>query len=532
MMAIAAILVCAGCGPKRAPLAMLKEADEAFAARDYGRAAWLYHELKTAYPDSVTVRISLGFTYLKLGWLPYAGGEFSRALELSGRRNALAWLGLGMYYMRSDDWKLAMFCYGHARALDTQNPLVYMKLGMAYYQSREYANAAMNFTHAASLGNKSDALYALIGSCYERAAQWPLAVENYERAFAANKQNAEAARRLAVLYRDRFSNMRKAREYFQAFAKLDPERAKAVAETFEPRSGPLISNPVPFVAVAEPAETQQAAEAAAPAPAPPLSPAEKQARELADYYMRLGSRSVSNELPKDALRYFKQAVEKDPSRAYLNKEIAKIYEREFHDLNMAITYYEKYLEACRNNDEEFQASVAYVKKLREEYERIEGAERKRRLEEEERKRREEDERKHAEDERRRQAEARAAEEPETYDAAINRGAAMIASSQLEEARRYFQKAITINQAYPNAYYNLGLVYVMQTNFTDAIAYFQQALEKNPNYAESHLALGTVYDRLQQREAALEHFTTYLELAPNTSYADLVREWITRNAGAR
>ena len=534
MLMFVALLVCAACLPCRAaqqpPLALLDEADAAFTAGDFGRAAWLYNEVKRSYPESSTVRISLGSTYLKLGWLRYAGGEFSKALELTARTNTLAWIGLGCYYDRTNEPAQALLCYAHACRCDPANAFACRALGAAQYRAKDYSRAADTLLRAAALGLESEGLYALVGSCDEKHARWKGARDNYEKAFALNPNNAELARRLMLLNRDRFRDREKAVHYFTAFEKLNPQAAAREKPLFDRApSGVLVTNPY-----------LNSAGAPGTNPPPPaagatqvVSSAEAQQRSEADYYASLAERSLMNELPKEAIRYYKLALEKDPRRAAYNREIARLYEREFHDLNLALKFYDRYLESCKNNDQEFQDMLAYVKSLRQQYDSVESGERTRRQEEEDRQRAEEQARQKAETERQQRVMQDVAQQPESYDSVINRGAdEWRKHSDAEAARRYFQKAIAINPAYANAYYNLGLLCLAQTNFTAAIEYLSTALQKNPAFADSHLALGSVYDRLGKKPNATEHFTLYLELAPGGQYASAVRDWLSKNAGAQ
>jgi tetratricopeptide (TPR) repeat protein len=534
---LAAALLCVGlmpgCGEAPSTAAMLREADLAFESGSFGRAAHLYYQLRRRYPDVPSLRISLGSTYLKLGWLPYAGGEFSEALRLSNWTNAFAWLGLGTYYARTSDWKLAALCFSHARTSAPADPLVYRKLGNAFVNAREYSNAAENYLHAATLGDRSDELYTVVGMCYERTADWPRAVGAFEQALTLNSKNIVAIHHLATLYRDRFSNVPKARQYHEMLMELSPELARAEADALEQRArDALVSNPIPAQTAASNGPPDNATNTPTTAAKVPTKEeiVAAQKRTQADYYQDLAHISLSNDLPKQALRYFERALEADSARGHYNYDIAHLYEETFDDLSQALRYYERFLEACKD-DPRFEPTLLHVEDLRARYRR-QDEERRRRVAEEEDRKRAEAERRQREEEQRRAAFAEAQQSPETYDSVIEAGAGHLRTKDLDEARRYFQKAVTLNPRYPNAYYNLGLVCVLQTNHDAGVEYFSTALTKDPSFAEAHLALGTVYAQQQKTADAIEHFTIYLELAPNTSFAASVRDWLTKNAGAR
>lgn len=540
---MACLILCNGCSSSQ-PSAMecLHAADAAYRNGDYARAAALYYSMRTEYPDIPAIRISLGYTYLNLGWLRYAGGEFSKAVELSDSTNALAWIGLGTYYAMTNEWKHAGQCYAHARTYAPDTPVVYRKLGNAFFHTKEYKQAAYNFQHAARLAEPDDDLHETIGICREKSAQWQAAVKAYEKAYEINPGNVHAVHRLALLYRDRFNNIPKARLYFGILERLDSELAAEESAAFKKAfKESIVQNPNIEKPATATAQTNNAGAAAREGTATPAVTTEETRKKIqeeqqhsrADYYEALAKKSLANNLPKEAVRYYVKALQEAPDRGYYNQEIAQLYEKNFEDLILALKYYDAYLKYAQENErEDFDDTVAYVKTLREKHSQIEADARRQRRLEEERKAREEEERRLAAEQARKEAFEAAKEEPQSYDEVINTGVEHMRDGNIEEARRFFQKALTINDAYPNAYYNLGLIYLKKTNYTAGIEYFNKALEKDPQYAESYLALGTVYDRLNRIPDATENFIHYLELAPNTSFATSVREWLTQNAGAR
>jgi len=527
LLALLGLALLAACARQPSPLLLLKEADQAFQAGDFPRAAYLYYRLKRSpsFRQHDGIRVSLGSTYLRLGWLPYAAGEFSSALKLSANTNALAWLGLGTYYARTNDWTSAILCFAHARSLDPYNPAVYLKLGNVFFQAREYAQAADNFLYAASLGLESDLLYGAVALCYERTAQWPRAAAAYEKAHKLNPKNDRIVRRAAALYRDQLGNMAKTRYFYDTLKRLNPDAARADAQYFEDKLRSAITTN-PFLAALS--------STAAPPPSAALSTNHAtplQRVTQADYYESKARVSLLNDLPKEALKYYRLALEADPQRARYNRDIAEIYEKYFQDLNLAIKHLDRFLELCKD-DAQFEQVLAHRNALREQYDR-QDAERLRRQQQEELQRRALEEQRRIEAEQRQRA-FEATPAPETYDAALAAGARFMRedSLNLSEARRMFETAISINPSYPDAFYNLGLIAVRQTNFSDSIQYFKTALEKDPRYAKAHLALGMVYERLLDRSNAIENYAQYLDLMPNDAYSTTVRERIEKLAAAQ
>ncbi|RLD10628.1 MAG: hypothetical protein DRI44_05605 [Chlamydiae bacterium] len=512
-----------GCKKKQTPAQLAQEANSAFNAGNYGRAAWVFNKLKREFSDNANIHISLGYTYLKLGWPKYAGGEFSVALELTGQTNALAWIGLGSAYAAKGNSKSAILSYLHAAIYDPGNPLLYIKMGNVFYNSGAFNAAARNYLHAASLGKRGAKLYSTIGKCYEHSAQWAKAVNAYEQALSLDNNNSTIVHHLLVIYRDRFNNVAKTKAYYKLLQKLNPELADAESKLYRNKiDQSLITNPnLQVVANNSVAKKLSKKEIH-----------QKQNRAEADRYENLARLSLTNELPKEALKYYKKALSTDETRTYLNKNIADLYETYLDELKLAIEYYSKYLNSCKKPGQEFDFTISKIKELQKKYNLIEAEERKQRRQAEleiENKSREK-ERLFIEQQKKELNDARKI--PQSYDEVIIEGVKQMKGKKYDKARAYFQKAISINPSFPNAYHNLGLVYFSQTNYISAVKYFKTAIEKNPKYADSYFTLGLTYIKLKKNEDATESFTYYLDLAPNTSYANWVNEWLIKNAGAR
>jgi len=512
-----------GCKKKPTPGQLAQEANAAFEAGDYGRAAWIFNELEREFRDNANIHISLGYTYLKLGWPLYAGGEFSVALELTGQTNALAWIGLGTAYAAEKNWKSAVLSYLHASTYDPENPSLYIKLGNLFYNCGSYNAAAKNYLHSASLGERSAKLYSVIGKCYERSEQWAKAVNAYEQALSLEKDNSTIVHHLLVIYRDEFNNIAKTKVFYKLLQKLNPELADEETESSQKKIlQSLVTNP----------NLQVSANDKSPKRLSREEIRQKQTQGEADRYENLAIISLTNELPKEALKYYKKAISTDEKRTYLNKEIAKLYEKEFNELKLAIEYYSMYLDVCKKPGEEFDAAVSKIKELQIKYNQIESEERNQRRQAElEKERSAREEKRHIIERQKRELEA-ARKIPQSYDEVIIEGVNRMEKKEYDQARKYFQKAINVNSSFPNAYHNLGLVYFSQTNYTTAVKYFKTAIKKNARYADSYLTLGLTYIKMERPEDATESFTYYLELAPNTSYANWVNEWLIKNTGAR
>lgn len=107
------------------------------------------------------------------------------------------------------------------------------------------------------------------------------------------------------------------------------------------------------------------------------------------------------------------------------------------------------------------------------------------------------------------------------------GIAYTQLSNLNEARRYYERAIKADKFYPEAVNNLGTVYYQQGNisyknkrqsrakgqYERAVAYYRQALQMRENMASVHSNLGYALFALGRYEEAFPCFQRALELDP-------------------
>ena len=60
---------------------------------------------------------------------------------------------------------------------------------------------------------------------------------------------------------------------------------------------------------------------------------------------------------------------------------------------------------------------------------------------------------------------------------------------LDDAIKFYEKAIDLNPNFADAYNNIGIVLLEMGQSDDAIKFYQKALEIEPSYAEAHNNLG-------------------------------------------
>jgi len=86
---------------------------------------------------------------------------------------------------------------------------------------------------------------------------------------------------------------------------------------------------------------------------------------------------------------------------------------------------------------------------------------------------------------------------------------------LEEARKNYQMALTLNPRYPDALNNLAAVYHGERKYKKAEKIYKRALKYGPNSAVTYRNLGTAYFSEGNYTAGAKAYQKALELNPNS-----------------
>jgi tetratricopeptide (TPR) repeat protein len=95
---------------------------------------------------------------------------------------------------------------------------------------------------------------------------------------------------------------------------------------------------------------------------------------------------------------------------------------------------------------------------------------------------------------------------------------------MKTARKYYEKAITVDATYPRAYYGLGLVALQEKNVKKAETRFMDAFEVG-SMPEAIYMLGQLYYDTGRKEHALVWFRKYLEKESTSQWAEKARDMI-------
>ena len=104
--------------------------------------------------------------------------------------------------------------------------------------------------------------------------------------------------------------------------------------------------------------------------------------------------------------------------------------------------------------------------------------------------------------------------PQTWIQLNKTGIAYHQMSELDTARKYYEKAIKQKKDYAEALNNLGAVWYAKKNYRRAVNYYKKALEIHPNSASMHSNLGTAYFARKQYEGASKEYQIALDLDPD------------------
>jgi tetratricopeptide (TPR) repeat protein len=89
---------------------------------------------------------------------------------------------------------------------------------------------------------------------------------------------------------------------------------------------------------------------------------------------------------------------------------------------------------------------------------------------------------------------------------------------LEQAKRYYEKALTMDGDNERAYYGLGTVYEQRGQKEEALAHYLEAVALDPDYVAAHFFAANLYDELDQTTLAIYHYEQVLAINPVHFYA--------------
>lgn len=108
--------------------------------------------------------------------------------------------------------------------------------------------------------------------------------------------------------------------------------------------------------------------------------------------------------------------------------------------------------------------------------------------------------------------------PSFADAYNQLGVAYYRKKNMEEAFRYYSKAIENNATNSTFHSNLGTLYFEKQDFNNALKAFGKAVELDPNYTEGLANLGSTYGALGDYDSALKYLHQCIRTSPDYAQA--------------
>lgn len=104
--------------------------------------------------------------------------------------------------------------------------------------------------------------------------------------------------------------------------------------------------------------------------------------------------------------------------------------------------------------------------------------------------------------------------PQTHVSLNKTGIAYHQLADMDQAARYYERAIKAKKDYPEALNNLGTIHYARKSYRRAVSQYNRALKVAPNSASIHSNLGTAWFARRKYDRAAECYQRALELDPD------------------
>lgn len=109
-------------------------------------------------------------------------------------------------------------------------------------------------------------------------------------------------------------------------------------------------------------------------------------------------------------------------------------------------------------------------------------------------------------------------DPEFAVAHNNMASALARKGNLREARAHYEEALKISPFFAGAYANMATFLAREGNFQKAVHFYEKALENDPLLVEANYNLGTILLNRGNIQAARNHYEKVLEVSPDFAEA--------------
>lgn len=113
------------------------------------------------------------------------------------------------------------------------------------------------------------------------------------------------------------------------------------------------------------------------------------------------------------------------------------------------------------------------------------------------------------------------------DVHFEKGVDYINQGDYQQAIEEFNRVISIDSEYVDAYCGIGIAYLNQKNYEKAIEAFEKTTALDPDNAIAYYLLGKAYEEIMNYEGAISAWNKFLALGPGGKRAQRVRKHIKR-----
>ncbi|MFB0526643.1 MAG: tetratricopeptide repeat protein [bacterium] len=113
------------------------------------------------------------------------------------------------------------------------------------------------------------------------------------------------------------------------------------------------------------------------------------------------------------------------------------------------------------------------------------------------------------------------------DVHFEKGVDYINQGDYQQAIEEFNRVISIDSEYVDAYCGIGIAYLNQKNYKKAIEALEKATALDPNEPIAYYLLGKAYEEIMNYEKAISAWNKFLALRPGGKRARRLRKHIER-----
>jgi len=113
------------------------------------------------------------------------------------------------------------------------------------------------------------------------------------------------------------------------------------------------------------------------------------------------------------------------------------------------------------------------------------------------------------------------------DAHFQKGVRYINEGDYREAIEEFNRTLTIDSKYVDAYCGIGIAYLNQKKYREAIEPLEKVIALDPEKAIAYYLLGMAYEEIMNYGEAISAWNKFLALSPEGKRAEKVRKHIKR-----